>query len=304
METILTQPKSDDFVGLFSKENKTQSKEQELLDCKEYLRKNKFYKWLFLRYFHGYQSFVVITGDTNSGKSIFADMVYYVLNTGMYQKEMDLKDFYFGVQEIVNNIENITHSCIINHEAGSKSKNWNDLQNEAWSQILQFGRIFRNTYIDCLPHRKDMTDIHLKHATFLIVVDNIIKDWVDDKENIEDYEIIRVARIYKLNTDYLGFDSMSQQNSFVMPEFFDYFIIPNYKTDKRFINFKKFIEDKYEPFDLENKKRLIKGIKEKSIKKQQIEENKFQRLIEKLDKDKERIKKEISNDNSTLGRFI
>jgi hypothetical protein len=285
-------------------ETLTQTWEEEHSICKEFLIKNKFYKWLFIRFFHGYQNFIVITGDTNSGKSIFADMVYYILNTGMYEKPMDLKDFYFGVRDIVRNIESIVKCCIINHEAGSKSKNWNDIQNEAWSQILQFGRIFRNTYIDCLPHRKDMTDIHLKHATFLIVVDNIIKDWVDDKENIEDYEIIRVARIYKLHTDYLGFNATSQQNSFVEPEFFDYFEIPNYKTDPRFRNFKKFIEEKYEPFDLENKKRLIKSIKEKADKRDQADEEKMNRIIAKLDKDKIKVRNEIMENEKSLNKYL
>ena len=261
--------------------------------CKWYLRHNKFFKWLHLRHFHGYQNFIIITGDTNSGKSIFADLTYYILQTGMYDKPITLNDFYFGVKYIIKDIKNIVKRCIINHEAGSKGKHWNDKANELWSNILQFWRIARNTYIDCLPHRKDMTDTHLKHATFIIVVDNIIKDWVDDKDNIEDYEIIRVARVYKIHTDYLGFDARSQANSFVDVEFFDYFVIPNIYTDKRFFKFKEFIENEYIPFDLKNKQNLMEQIQDKAEKYEAIENEKIEKLFAKIDKDKSRIKDEI-----------
>lgn len=237
---------------------------EEMNLCKKFIKEDIFLKRIHLRYFHGYQTYIQITGDTNSGKSILANWIHYLLTLGMYEQENDLSDYYFSVLNLAKNIDNLENRCIMNDEAGKRGKNWNDAQNELWRLILETQRIKRNTYIDCIPHRKEVTGTTALHINFLIVVENIIADFLDAKDKIEDYKIIRIANVFKYQVDYLGFDQRSIQNSFVFPYFVERFIIPDFATDKRFTKFWKFIQEDYKPFEKQGKQQLAQIIKEKA----------------------------------------
>lgn len=236
------------------------------------IKNDRLLKEIWIRHFHGYQTYIQITGSTNSGKSFNADYIYYILALGMYNYIPTFKDCYFKATDINTKITQITNRCVMNNEAGGRSKHWNDKQVEVWDNILQQQRVKRNTYIDCLPHRKEVSATLNIHINYLIVMENWIIDYLKkavlieniDIENIEDYEIIRIAKVYKYNVDYVGFNNNSNQNYFVTPYFFDQYQMPDFAKDDRFKLLNKFLEE-YKEYDIKEKEKLAKLSEDNSI---------------------------------------
>jgi hypothetical protein len=202
--------------------------------CYDYIKKDKFFKMLWLRHYWGYQSYLQLTGSTNSGKTFVGNWIYWIVTHGIYKRKPTLEDFFFSVEDLSRQISTIHQRCVRNNEAGKRGRNWNDKANELWSKILQQQRIQGNIYIDDLPHRKEVSGIMNIHINYLITLSNQVENYLKkeqkeddiDIENIESYQIKRIINIFKYEVDYVGFDRFSSDNYFVRPILVDRIIIP------------------------------------------------------------------------------
>lgn len=236
--------------------------------CFDFIKKDKFLKQIYLRNYWGYQSYLQITGSTNSGKTYLGNWIYWVLTHGMYKQKPTLDDFFFSIEDLSKQISTIKMRCVRNNEAGKRGRNWNDKANELWSKVLQQQRINRNVYIDDLPHRKENSGIMNIHINYLITIDNHICNYLKkdvpgdeiDIDNIENYEIIRVANVFQYIVDYVGFNQYSAQNYFVIPKWIDSFRVPQFDKDSRCKNFWAFNQKEYMPYEIEGKAKLARLI--------------------------------------------
>lgn len=245
----------------------------ECIFAHNFIKNDKFLKQILLRHYYGYQTYIQITGSTNSGKTYLGNWFYWLLTHGMYNRQPTLNDFFFSIEDLSKQISRINQRCVRNNEAGKRGRNWNDKANELWSKVLQQQRIQGNVYIDDLPHRKEASAIMNIHINYLITIDNFVVNYLKkevsgeeiDIDNIEEYQIVRRANVFQYIVDYVGFSQYSQSNYFVMPRWIDNFEIPNFPTDKRCVNFWKFNNETYMPYEIEGKSKLAKLIESETF---------------------------------------
>jgi len=261
---------------------------KEVKFCFNYIAEDNFHKQVWLRHYWGDQTYIKTTGSTNAGKTMINNWFYWLYVHGIYGYPPDLKDFFFGVNDLAGNISKIKHRCVRNNEAGSRGKHWNSDDNMWWSKILQQQRSQRNIYLEDLPHRKETSGITDMHCNFLIIIDRYValefstsvpQDIKQiDIRKIESYAMMRRARIYKYEVDYLGVSAESKSFNYAIPLVFDYANIPDFEKDKRWASFVDWHNNIYMPYEIKCKQKLGENIEEDVKNKEMIKENKVKRV--------------------------
>lgn len=254
------------------------NKEKEF--CFNYIAEDNFHKQVWLRHYWGDQTYIRTTGSTNSGKTMINNWFYWLYVHGIYGYSPSLQDFFFGVKNLAGNISKIESRCVRNNEAGSRGKMWMSADNTNWSEILQQQRSQRNIYLEDVPHTKEVSTTSNLHCNFLLIIDRYVALTFSTEQeinikninirNIQDYNMMRKARIYKYEVDYLGVSALAKEFNCAIPMSFDYANIPDFNTDNRWVNFIKWHNEVYMPYEKKCKHKLgldiEKKVKEKEVK--------------------------------------
>ena len=222
---------------------------------KDVFEKNLFLKIIETRFKLGFQTVILITGDTNSGKTKFGLLVQYLINKGLLKKPMSMDNYYYSVIDIAKELDNLSKDTVFYDEAGDEldMRAWNNVFNKILSNILQTQRVKRNIYFIIVPHVRLITHTHLVLFDFHFIIRN--------KISLKNHTMERMAQIFELKTKHLMLNDFE--------DFIDYihlgnFNIPNYKNDENLKEFNKFVE-KYEVFELEKKKKIALKIKKEAM---------------------------------------
>lgn len=159
---------------------------------------NEFFKSLQLRYKIGHQTIFLTTGGTNSGKTVFNVILYYLIKKGLLKEKIDLEKckMHYSIIDFAKNITKMQNEIIFYDEAGTELDigSWNGIFNKTMRHILQTQRIKRNFYFILLPHIRHISYVLLPLFSFHIVMETHISYDKDiDKPIIE-----RIANIYKI----------------------------------------------------------------------------------------------------------
>lgn len=226
---------------------------------KEFIRKafdtNLFLKIIETRFKLGFQTVILITGDTNAGKTKFGLLVQYLINKGLLNEKMSMDSYYYSVIDIAKELDTLNKKTVFYDEAGDELdvRAWNNVFNKILSNILQTQRVKRNIYFIIVPHVRLITHTHLVLFDFHFVIRN--------KISLKNTKMNRIAQIFELKTKHLMLNDFEDFIDYVHLGNFD---IPDYKNDKNLKEFNKFVE-KYEVFELEKKNKIALKIKKEAM---------------------------------------
>lgn len=279
-----------------------------ILRPKLLFKNSDFFKALKLRHDLGNQTAILITGNTNSGKTVLATLLYYINEIGLFNREIDIKDeqMYFSILSFAKNISQLYDKQILYDEAGTELDiaDWNGIFPKMMKYILQTQRTHTNTYYILLPHVRYITQTLLPLFNFHIVVNlDVHVNQVTGKITKRRY-----ADIYKITPlqTYSGYRDYQDIRLIMTMNIPDVKQIKN--TDfielmKKFSEIEKDKKDKiahsiedmvrtYEAKEEIEKLKTERSIKSEKLKIKKIEhnENKLKEKIEK-DKSKKPIKK-------------
>lgn len=216
---------------------------------------NLFLKIIEARFNLGFQTVILITGDTNAGKTKFGLLIQYLINKGLLNKKMSMNNYYYSVIDIAKKIDELNKDTVFYDEAGDELdvRAWNNVFNKILSNILQTQRVKRNIYFIIVPHARLITHTHLVLFDFHFVIRN--------KISLRKQTMERIAQVFELKTKHLMINDFE--------DFIDYihlgnFNIPDYKNDKNLKEFNKFVE-KYEVFEMEKKNKIALKIKKEAM---------------------------------------
>lgn len=171
-----------------------------LIDAEKQFEYNEFLRRVKIRYLVGNQNIFLITGNTNSGKTVFAVLLYYLIKKGLLKQKVDLKDtkIYFNLSDFAQEISKLKNEIIFYDEAGRDLDigEWNNIFNKTLRHILQTQRIRKNFYFIIVPHRRFISQVTLPLFNFLIVIHSII---IETQNEIKQE---RIANVYDIQTQH------------------------------------------------------------------------------------------------------
>lgn len=250
------------------------------------IQKNRLLSDIKKRYELGFQNALLFTGDTNTGKTKFALIVYYLISKGILgRKRLDMKDdlFCYSISDFSKVLADIEQQCIFYDEAGVELDigNWNSAFNRMLSHILQTQRVKRNFYFFILPHKRLITQTHWVLFNYYIIVNNELQAIYDKKNEITHREIKRIAYTYKIKTQHFDF---SECNHYVNYYSICRYNIPDYSKGPEWAEFRKFVAI-YEKYERERKQSIARDIEKETrvlMKRKEIQAQKTWNEAEKL----------------------
>lgn len=257
-----------------------------IIDVKKQFEENPFLRAIKQRYENGEQNVFLTVGDTNSGKTVFNIMLYWLIKKGVLNQDVSLKKnckMYFSVSDFAKDISKIDNEIIFYDEAGTELDigEWNNLFNKTLRHILQTQRVKRNFYFILVPHKRFITNVTMPLFNYFNVINKIPQFDNTGKNTGQSRE----AHIYKIKTTH-----------FKMSGFEDYFYYKKlaifYINDILKIENKDF-KDLYNQFhkvELEKKQTLAEDIEDETklyLMKQETKKLKIEQAYNKL-KEKEK----------------
>lgn len=226
------------------------------LNFKKIFDNNLFLKMIETRYKLGFQNVIIITGDTNSGKTKLGLWYYYLINKYLLHKKYNQNDFFYSIKDIACKITRLKNQNIFYDEAGDELTvtRWNSIFNKWLSLILQTQRIKRNFYFIILPHIRLITHTHYPLLDFHLIVKN--------KMDLEKCKLNRSVNIYNVVTKHL---MINQYDEFINYKIIGNFNIPDYKISPELKEFKNMVET-FEKFEIIKKDNIAQKIQNESLK--------------------------------------
>lgn len=168
------------------------------LDTKHLFEENEFFKSLRLRYEIGNQTIFLTTGSTNSGKTVFNVILYYLIKKGVLKEKINLDKckMFYSIVDFAKDITKMENEIIFYDEAGTELDvgEWNSIFNKTMRHILQTQRVKRNFYFILLPHIRHISYVLLPLFSFHTVMEtHTIYNKKEDR-----LEVQRIANIYKI----------------------------------------------------------------------------------------------------------
>lgn len=274
------------------------------LEPEKLFENSDFYGALKLRHEIGHQTIFLITGNTNAGKTVFATIFYYLLEKGLFKREINLNEnqMYFSVMDFAKHISELYDRQILYDEAGAELDiaEWNGIFNKIMKYILQTQRTHKNTFFILLPHIRYISQTLLPLFNFHIVID--LKIHKDENGKITKERIANVYKIVpqQIYSEYHTYQSIILVASLKIPNVDE---IENEDFKELYKKFKEIEETKkraiahgieemvfdYEKKEELNKLKLKRAHKHETLKLEKIAYEE-QRLKEKKEKRKEKAK--------------
>jgi len=252
------------------------------LQVKDLFEENEFFRMLKLRYEIGDQTIFLTTGNTNSGKTVFNVLLYYLIKKGILKEKIDLKKcrMYFSIVDFAKEITKLKDEIIFYDEAGAELDigEWNNIFNKIMRHILQTQRIQRNFYFILLPHIRYISYVLLPLFTFHIITERK----VIPKKN--GYEIERIATINKI---------FAQQQFSEMRNYYDIRLVAQLRIpDITKIRNKDFRElyQRFHQIEIRKKKEIARKIEEEAKMYLLKEKTKLMKIKRTYDQEKQKLK--------------
>jgi hypothetical protein len=249
---------------------------------------NPFFMDIKKRFDHKNQNAFLIVGDTNTGKTKFALMMYYFISKELLgRKKLSMQDdvFCYELMDLIRVIDKLEKQNVFYDEGGRDLDvgKWNSLFNRSLSQIFQTQRIKELFYYIILPHRRHITQTHLVNFNYYIVVQN----------NFINNELTRTAECYKIKVNHFSRNSYSLMSeefaNYVSYIFLCKFKIPDYNSPY-FHELSEFILE-YEKYEKKRKQDIAKAIQDEAIMYEEQKEIKRQ----KVELSKMKLQMDLSN---------
>ena len=238
---------------------------------------NEFFKALKKRYEIGNQTIFLTTGQTNSGKTVFNVILYYLIKKGILKEKIDLEKckMFYSIVDFAKDITQMENEIIFYDEAGTELDigEWNSIFNKTMRHILQTQRVKRNFYFVLLPHIRHISYVLLPLFSFHIVMET----HTHLNKKTDKMEIIRIANIYKI---------IPQQTFSATRDYQDIKLLLRMKVpDIRKIENKDFqgLYEKFHQIELQKKRDIAKKIEETTkayLMKEKTTELKIKRMYE------------------------
>jgi len=248
---------------------------------------NEFFKSLKMRYELGHQTIFLTTGQTNSGKTVFNIILYYLIKKGILKEKIDLKKakMFYSIVDFAKDISKIRNEIIFYDEAGTELDigDWNSIFNKTMRHILQTQRIQKNFYFILLPHVRYISYVLLPLFTFHIVMET----YTTYNKRTDRLEVQRIANIYKI---------IPQQTFSVSRDYQNIKLLLQMKVpDATTIENKDFQElyAKFHGIEIRKKQDIAKKIEEETkdyILKEKTKELKIRRMFEQEKQKWEKLK--------------
>lgn len=238
------------------------------------------------RYDLGFQNALLFTGDTGTGKTKFALMVYYFISKGILnRKTLNMKDdlFCYSISDFSSVLTGTDRQVIFYDEAGVELDigNWNSVFNRMLSHILQTQRVKQNFYFFILPHKRLITQTHWVLFNYYIIVQNELRNILNKNGVVTKQDIHRLAYTYKIRTQHFDF---SESSHYINYYGLGRYNIPDYSKGDEWKEFRDFVKE-YEKYENKRKQSIAQDIENQTkmiIKKKDIENEKVRAQAEKL----------------------